>query len=178
MVADLVQATILANAAITGAQDGGGRGRHGAARPGWKRPRGSASSSPTTSMPASRSWTGSPRSPPWRAHSPAPLEPGRRAEAAKARCSRRLQQLAMRPADQGQRRVKSVRLLPIVILAAVALLVFKGIGLVTNGGYVLLGTTTVEAAGGGRAPSEHRREADAMACGRRADDDRHRPDRR
>jgi flagellar motility protein MotE (MotC chaperone) len=45
--------------------------------------------------------------------------------------------------------MKSVRLLPIVIFAAVALLIFKGVGLVTNGGYVLIGTTTAEAAGGG-----------------------------
>jgi len=49
--------------------------------------------------------------------------------------------------------MKSVRLLPIVIFAAVALLVFKGVGLVTNGGYVLLGTTTAEAAGGGGGES-------------------------
>ncbi len=45
--------------------------------------------------------------------------------------------------------MKSVRLLPIVIFAAVALLIFKGVGLVTNGGYVLVGTSTAEAAGGG-----------------------------
>lgn len=45
--------------------------------------------------------------------------------------------------------MKSIRLLPIVIFAAAALLVFKGIGLVTNGGYVLIGTTSVQAAGGG-----------------------------
>ncbi len=45
--------------------------------------------------------------------------------------------------------MRSVRLLPIVIFAAVALLVFKGFGLVTNGGYVLIGTSTAEAAGGG-----------------------------
>lgn len=45
--------------------------------------------------------------------------------------------------------MKSVRLLPIVIFAAVALLIFKGVGLVTNGGYVLVGTSSVEAAGGG-----------------------------
>lgn len=44
--------------------------------------------------------------------------------------------------------MKSVRLLPIVIFAALALLVFKGIGLVTNGGYVLTGTDVVLAAGG------------------------------
>ncbi len=43
--------------------------------------------------------------------------------------------------------MKSVRLLPVVIFAALALLVFKGIGLVTNGGYVLTGTTEVFAAG-------------------------------
>ncbi len=36
--------------------------------------------------------------------------------------------------------MKSIRLLPVVIFAALALLVFKGIGLVTNGGYVLTGT--------------------------------------
>lgn len=35
--------------------------------------------------------------------------------------------------------MKSIRLLPIVIGAALALLLFKGIGLVTNGGYVLTG---------------------------------------
>ena len=45
--------------------------------------------------------------------------------------------------------MKPVRLLPIVICAAAALLVFKGVGLVTNGGYVLVGMSTAEAAGGG-----------------------------
>ncbi len=45
--------------------------------------------------------------------------------------------------------MKSVRLLPVVIFAALALLLFKGIGLVTNGGYVLTGAATAEAAGGG-----------------------------
>ena len=45
--------------------------------------------------------------------------------------------------------MRSVRLLPIVIFATASLLVFKGIGLVTQGGYVLVGTTTAEAAGGG-----------------------------
>src|SRR6218665_2493687 len=34
-------------------------------------------------------------------------------------------------------------------MAAIALLAFKGLGLVTNGGYVLLGTESVQAAGGG-----------------------------
>jgi flagellar motility protein MotE (MotC chaperone) len=43
--------------------------------------------------------------------------------------------------------VKSVRLLPVVIFAALALLLFKGIGLVTNGGYVLTGPTAALAAG-------------------------------
>jgi hypothetical protein len=33
--------------------------------------------------------------------------------------------------------LRQVRLLPVVIFAALALLIFKGIGLVTNGGYVL-----------------------------------------
>lgn len=45
--------------------------------------------------------------------------------------------------------MKTPRLLPVVIAAATALLLFKGIGLVTNGGYVLTGTTTAVAAGGG-----------------------------
>lgn len=44
--------------------------------------------------------------------------------------------------------MKSVRLLPVVIFAALALLLFKGIGLVTNGGYILTGPTIVQAAGG------------------------------
>jgi len=43
-------------------------------------------------------------------------------------------------------RLKSPRLLPVVIFAALALLVFKGIGLVTSGGYVLTGTQTAVAA--------------------------------
>lgn len=41
--------------------------------------------------------------------------------------------------------MKSVRLIPVVIFAALALLLFKGIGLVTNGGYVLTGTQQVAA---------------------------------
>lgn len=45
--------------------------------------------------------------------------------------------------------MNTIRLLPIVILAAAALLVLKTVGLVTNGGYVLTGVATVEAAGGG-----------------------------
>ena len=44
--------------------------------------------------------------------------------------------------------MKSPRLLPVVIFAAVALLAFKGIGLVTNGGYVLGGATAAHAAEG------------------------------
>ncbi len=43
--------------------------------------------------------------------------------------------------------MKSIRLLPVVIFAALALLLFKGIGLVTNGGYVLTGADAVLAAG-------------------------------
>ncbi len=50
--------------------------------------------------------------------------------------------------------MKSVRLLPVVIFAALALLLFKGIGLVTNGGYVLTGTDTVLAAGGSSGGGE------------------------
>jgi flagellar motility protein MotE (MotC chaperone) len=54
--------------------------------------------------------------------------------------------------------LKSIRLLPVVIFAALALLLFKGIGLVTNGGYVLTGTTAVVAQEGDAAalstPSE------------------------
>ncbi|MBN9348454.1 MAG: hypothetical protein J0I48_20000 [Devosia sp.] len=50
--------------------------------------------------------------------------------------------------------MKSVRLLPVVIFAALALLLFKGVGLVTNGGYVLTGTDTVLAAGGSSGGGE------------------------
>jgi len=42
---------------------------------------------------------------------------------------------------------KTPRLLPVVIAAGTALLLLKGIGLVTNGGYVLTGTTQAVAAG-------------------------------
>ncbi|WP_423067565.1 MotE family protein [Devosia sp. CN2-171] len=45
--------------------------------------------------------------------------------------------------------MKTPRLLPVVIAAATALLLFKGFGLVTDGGYVLSGTTQAVAAGGG-----------------------------
>jgi flagellar motility protein MotE (MotC chaperone) len=51
--------------------------------------------------------------------------------------------------------VKSIRLLPVVIFAAMALLLFKGIGIVTNGGYVLTGPVVVAAEGDTMAlPSE------------------------
>lgn len=43
----------------------------------------------------------------------------------------------------------NIRLLPVVILAIAALLVLKTVGLVTNGGYVLTGVSTAQAAGGG-----------------------------
>ena len=43
----------------------------------------------------------------------------------------------------------NIRLLPVVILAITALLVLKTLGLVTNGGYVLTGVSTAQAAGGG-----------------------------
>lgn len=43
--------------------------------------------------------------------------------------------------------MKNVRLLPVVVMAVAALLVLKTIGLMTNGAYVLTGTTTAQAAG-------------------------------
>lgn len=43
----------------------------------------------------------------------------------------------------------NIRLLPVVVLAISALLVLKTLGLVTNGGYVLTGISTAQAAGGG-----------------------------
>lgn len=43
----------------------------------------------------------------------------------------------------------NIRLLPIVIMAIAALFVLKTVGLVTNGGYVLTGVATAQAAGGG-----------------------------
>lgn len=48
--------------------------------------------------------------------------------------------------------MKSIRLLPVVIAAALALLLFKGVGLLTTGGYVLTGTSVAVAAGA--APAE------------------------
>ncbi|WP_055049391.1 MotE family protein [Devosia sp. A16] len=45
--------------------------------------------------------------------------------------------------------MKTPRLLPVVIAATTALLLFKGIGLVTTGGYVLVGTGSAVAAGEG-----------------------------
>lgn len=44
--------------------------------------------------------------------------------------------------------MKEIRLLPVVIAAALALLLLKGVGIVTQGGYVLVGTSVVSAAGG------------------------------
>lgn len=58
--------------------------------------------------------------------------------------------------------MKSVRLLPVVVMAIAALLMFKTIGLVTNGGYVLAGVTPARAAGatgGGEAASAEAGEA-------------------
>lgn len=43
--------------------------------------------------------------------------------------------------------MKSIRLLPVVVMAVAAVLVLKTVGLVTNGGYVLAGVTTARAAG-------------------------------
>jgi flagellar motility protein MotE (MotC chaperone) len=45
--------------------------------------------------------------------------------------------------------VKQIRLLPVVIVAACALFLLKGVGIMTHGGYVLVGTTGATAAGGG-----------------------------
>lgn len=45
--------------------------------------------------------------------------------------------------------MRSIRLLPIVVFASLALLAFKTIGLVTNGSYALTGTVEASAAGGG-----------------------------
>ncbi|MEP7240093.1 MAG: MotE family protein [Devosia sp.] len=52
--------------------------------------------------------------------------------------------------------MKSIRLLPVVIFAAVALLLFKGVALVTTGGYVLGPVAVVAAEEGGESavPSE------------------------
>ena len=47
--------------------------------------------------------------------------------------------------------MKSIRLLPVVVFASLALLAFKTIGLVTSGSYVLTGTSSAVAAGGGAA---------------------------
>ncbi|NMA98024.1 MAG: hypothetical protein GX970_07940 [Phyllobacteriaceae bacterium] len=47
--------------------------------------------------------------------------------------------------------MNNIRVLPIVIMAVGALLVLKTMGLVTNGGYVLVGTSQAVAAGGSNA---------------------------
>jgi flagellar motility protein MotE (MotC chaperone) len=47
------------------------------------------------------------------------------------------------------KQVRQIRLLPVVIFASVALLLLKGTGIMTGGGYVLTGPLTVQAAGGG-----------------------------
>ena len=41
--------------------------------------------------------------------------------------------------------MNSIRLIPIVLMASIALLLFKGIGLMTNGGYVLVGSGQAQA---------------------------------
>jgi flagellar motility protein MotE (MotC chaperone) len=51
--------------------------------------------------------------------------------------------------------MKTPRLLPVVIAATTALLLLKGIGLVTSGGYVLVGSQEAQAAGAAPAPAEH-----------------------
>jgi flagellar motility protein MotE (MotC chaperone) len=49
--------------------------------------------------------------------------------------------------------VKSIRLLPVVVVAVAAVLVLKTISLATNGGYVLAGVGAAQAAGGAAAPA-------------------------
>lgn len=49
--------------------------------------------------------------------------------------------------------MKSPRLIPVVIAATTALLILKGIGLLTTGGYVLTGTGVAMAEGGGHSAS-------------------------
>lgn len=49
--------------------------------------------------------------------------------------------------------MKSPRLIPVVIAASAALLLFKAIGLMTSGGYVLTGSNTVQAMEGASAES-------------------------
>lgn len=49
--------------------------------------------------------------------------------------------------------MKTPRLLPVVIAATSALLLLKGIGLMTGGGYVLVGAEAAQAAGGAPAPA-------------------------
>ena len=49
--------------------------------------------------------------------------------------------------------MKSPRLIPVVIAATTALLILKGIGLLTTGGYVLTGTSVAVAEGGGHSAS-------------------------
>ena len=67
--------------------------------------------------------------------------------------------------------MKTPRLVPTLIVAATALLVFKTIGLVTDGGYVLVGSSTAVAAGdtggdhGAAAPAEGEAAADVTMPG-------------
>lgn len=56
--------------------------------------------------------------------------------------------------------MKSFRLLPLVVFATLALLVLKGIGLVTEGGYVLTGVGTAQA----QSASAHSKSADTPAA--------------
>ncbi|MGV8854058.1 MAG: MotE family protein [Devosia sp.] len=54
----------------------------------------------------------------------------------------------------------NIRLLPVVVMAIAALLVFKTVGLITNGGYVLTGVTFAEASGASAAPGAGEPNAD------------------
>src|SRR5690606_21156173 len=68
-------------------------------------------------------------------------QPGHRAGGAAAQGPDGAGAVAGPCAPAGSRRVTNIRLLPVVVVAITALLVLKTLGLVTNGGYVLAGTS-------------------------------------
>ena len=71
------------------------------------------------------------------------------------RAQEALRRLKSRRDGKGQGRVKSIRLLPLVVFAALALLVLKGIGLVTEGSYALTGVDFAMAQSRGRGNGRH-----------------------
>ena len=74
--------------------------------------------------------------------------------------------------------MKSIRLLPVVIFAALALLLFKGIGLVTTGGYVLIGRRRSLAATAEHAPTAEEPAAATMTLPAEPTIDGYQPDAR